>query len=219
MTHHVLRLRRVAAALVVAGLFTATTAGCSTGPTTQEEVCDKYDSLGNRLGIGQVFGNPVFSAAGDLADVAGRYEGPEDLSADAERLESIADSDSTSNWNSARPRETSPPSAATNWARARSLCPSEPDGGSGSRPSGPGPPPRSARPPSGGGTGRSRPGEAGRGGAPRTLFPCPHPASTVSPSWCSRARSRSTSGFPRRSSRPARACRTRCGCAGRRPAW
>jgi len=96
MTHHVLRLRSVAAALVVAGLFTATTAGCSTGPTTQEEVCDKYDSLGNRLGIGQVFGNPVFSAAGDLADVAGRYEGPEDLSADAERLESIADSDSTS---------------------------------------------------------------------------------------------------------------------------
>ncbi len=41
----------------------------------------------------------------------------------------------------------------------------------------------------------------------------------MSPSSCSRVRSRSTSASPRRSSRPARACRTRCGCAARRPGW
>ncbi|MEU0653621.1 molybdenum ABC transporter substrate-binding protein [Streptomyces albogriseolus] len=96
MTHHVPRVRHIAVAMAAAGLLVATTAACSMGPTTKEEVCDRYDSLGDRLGIGQVFGNPVFSAAGDLADVADRYEGPEDLSTDAQRLESIADSDSTS---------------------------------------------------------------------------------------------------------------------------
>ena len=95
MTHHALRLRRAAVAMAAAGLLAAATAACSIGPTTKKEVCDEYDSLGSRLGIGPVFGDPVFSAAGDLADVADRYEGPEDLSADAERLESIADSDST----------------------------------------------------------------------------------------------------------------------------
>jgi hypothetical protein len=96
MTHHPMsRVRRTALAAAAAGLL-ALTAACATGPTTRKEVCDKYDDLGRRLmGIGGVIGNPVFWAAGDLADLAERYEGPEDLSADAERLDEISDADET----------------------------------------------------------------------------------------------------------------------------
>ncbi|MFJ3667731.1 molybdenum ABC transporter substrate-binding protein [Streptomyces sp. NPDC090106] len=89
-------LRRRAAVVAAAALLGWGTAACATGPTAKAEVCEKYDALGDRLGIGAVFGNPVFSAADDLADVADRYEGPEDLSSDAERLGSIADADETS---------------------------------------------------------------------------------------------------------------------------
>lgn len=97
MTHQLKAvLRRTAAAVAVVGLLGWGTAACATGPTAKGEVCDEYDSLGGRLGIGAVYGNPVFSAAGDLADVADRYEGPEDLSADAGRLDSISDADETS---------------------------------------------------------------------------------------------------------------------------
>ncbi|MEU6809728.1 molybdenum ABC transporter substrate-binding protein [Streptomyces sp. NPDC046831] len=96
MTHRsIARARRAAVAAVAAGLLTLT-AACATGPTTRKEVCGKYDSLGERIGIGVVVGDPVFWAAGSLADVAGRYPGPEDLSADAERLDDISDSDETS---------------------------------------------------------------------------------------------------------------------------
>lgn len=95
MIHHALAARRIAVAVAAIGLFTMTATACATGPTSKKEVCDQYDSLSDRMGIGRVFGNPVFSAAGDLADVADRYEGPEDLSADAKQLESISDSDST----------------------------------------------------------------------------------------------------------------------------
>ncbi|MEU3255705.1 molybdenum ABC transporter substrate-binding protein [Streptomyces sp. NPDC006997] len=95
MTHHARAGRRIAVAVAAVGLFTMTATACATGPTSKEEVCEQYDSLSDRMGIGRVFGNPVFSAAGDLADVADRYEGPEDLSANARRLKSISDSDST----------------------------------------------------------------------------------------------------------------------------
>lgn len=89
------RLRRAALAASAAGLFALTTA-CATGPTTRQEVCAKYDELGGRLtGVAGVIGNPVFWAAGDLADVADRYEGPEDLSSDAELLDEISDADET----------------------------------------------------------------------------------------------------------------------------
>ncbi len=50
--------------------------------------------------------------------------------------------------------------------------------------------------------------------APRTLVLCQPPACIASPFSCSRVRSRSMSASPPRCSRPARACRTRCGCAG-----
>ncbi|MFG1666291.1 molybdenum ABC transporter substrate-binding protein [Streptomyces sp. Y7] len=88
--------RRIAAAVAAVGLLALATAGCATGPTSREEVCERYGSLNDRIGIGTVVGDPVFWAAGELADVADRYEGPEDLSADAERLEAISDADETS---------------------------------------------------------------------------------------------------------------------------
>ena len=53
----------------------------------------------------------------------------------------------------------------------------------------------------------------------RNLVLCPPLASTVSPSSCWRARNPSMSGSRRRSSRPARACRTRFACAGRHRDW
>lgn len=96
MTHHVMVVRRAAVAVAAAGLLTVTTTACATGPASRKEVCDRYESLGDRLGIGEVFGDPVFWAADRLADSADRYEGPEDLSTDAERLDTISDSDSTS---------------------------------------------------------------------------------------------------------------------------
>lgn len=49
----------------------------------------------------------------------------------------------------------------------------------------------------------------------RTLSPCQPPACVASPFLCSRVRNRSMSESPRRCSRRARACRTRCGCAAR----
>lgn len=90
-----IRVRRTALYAAAAGLLALTTA-CATEPTSRQEVCDKYDDLGGRLtGVAGVIGNPVFWAAGDLADIAERYEGPEDLSADAELLDEISDADET----------------------------------------------------------------------------------------------------------------------------
>ncbi|MER5948617.1 molybdenum ABC transporter substrate-binding protein [Streptomyces sp. NPDC001904] len=97
MTHHpTSRLRRTALATVASGLLVLTAASCASGPTDRKEVCEAYDSLSGRVvGIGGVIGNPVFWAAGTLADKADRYEGPEDLSADAGQLDDISDSDET----------------------------------------------------------------------------------------------------------------------------
>ncbi|MBV2354753.1 molybdenum ABC transporter substrate-binding protein [Streptomyces sp. J2-1] len=89
-------LRRTALATAAVALLALTATSCATGPTDRKEVCDAYDSLSGRVvGIGAVIGNPVFWAAGTLADKADRYEGPEDLSADARQLDDISDSDET----------------------------------------------------------------------------------------------------------------------------
>ncbi|MFE0385139.1 molybdenum ABC transporter substrate-binding protein [Streptomyces bungoensis] len=97
MTYHpIRRAGRVTVAVAAAALLALTASACATGPTSRNDVCGKYDSLDDRIGTGVVFGDPVFWAAGDLGDVAGRYEGPEDLSADADRLDKISDSDRTS---------------------------------------------------------------------------------------------------------------------------
>jgi hypothetical protein len=72
-------------------------AGCATGPTDKAQVCAAFDELGTQLMQGNgVFGNPLFTKAEDLADVADRYQGGPSLAGDAAALEEIADSDSTS---------------------------------------------------------------------------------------------------------------------------
>lgn len=82
----------LAPALIVA---TAAVASCSTGPSTQAEVCGAYDELGRQVLQGNgLFGNPLFHKADDLAGVAKRYEAA-DLSSDAAALHRIAKSDST----------------------------------------------------------------------------------------------------------------------------
>ncbi|HEX4220925.1 MAG TPA: hypothetical protein VHZ97_01040, partial [Pseudonocardiaceae bacterium] len=80
-----------AAALTVLGI-----AGCASGPTTRTEVCQQFDDLGQKyLATNGFFGNSVFDEAGDLADTASRYPGP-DLSTDANALSQIANTNSTS---------------------------------------------------------------------------------------------------------------------------
>lgn len=81
-------------ALVMAALLPA---GCSTGPSTREQVCGSFDALGSQLLQGNgIIGNPLFHKVGNLADVAGRYHDGPDLTADAKALHRIAGSDSTS---------------------------------------------------------------------------------------------------------------------------
>lgn len=90
---------------ILSGLTAATTAlllgaalgGCATGPTTKAEVCTAFDDLGNQLFHGNgIIGNPLFHKADELGNLAGRYPGPPDLTADASALHKIADSSSTS---------------------------------------------------------------------------------------------------------------------------
>lgn len=69
-------------------------AGCSFGPATRDELCAGFDELSDQALSGNVgFGNPLFREAGQLADLAGRYEG--ELYGDGEALRAIADSDAT----------------------------------------------------------------------------------------------------------------------------
>jgi len=71
--------------------------GCSSTPSTDEDVCGSFNELGTQVLEGNgIIGNPLFQKVDELADVAGRYEGQPDLSGDAEALHEIADSDSTS---------------------------------------------------------------------------------------------------------------------------
>jgi hypothetical protein len=72
--------------------------GCASGPAVKQEVCEQFDKLGRYALSGNgLIDNLVFYTAGDLADVAERYSGPENLSADAGLLSEIADSTSTDN--------------------------------------------------------------------------------------------------------------------------
>ncbi|WP_156724775.1 molybdenum ABC transporter substrate-binding protein [Streptomyces apocyni] len=64
-------------------------------PATRADVCRGYEELGSELRQFRVIDNAVFRKAGTLADLADRYEGPEDLSADAEKLDGISDSHTT----------------------------------------------------------------------------------------------------------------------------
>ena len=71
--------------------------GCTSKPATREEVCRSFDRLGVQLLQGNgIIGNLLFHRADELSDIAGRYHGENELSADAEALHHIAQSDSTS---------------------------------------------------------------------------------------------------------------------------
>jgi hypothetical protein len=59
-------------------------------------VCRDFDELGTQMMRGNgIIGNPLFRAAGSLADTADRYDAT-DIAKDAKQLHEIADSDSTS---------------------------------------------------------------------------------------------------------------------------
>jgi hypothetical protein len=70
--------------------------GCSLAPTTKDDVCESYQELGQSVSKANgIFDNAIFSDAGTLSSVAGRYEGGDQLKSDAEALDAIADSKST----------------------------------------------------------------------------------------------------------------------------
>jgi hypothetical protein len=89
------RLSSSALALVVAAVVLS---GCfNSEPTTKATLCEKFDALGKELLTTHILSdNVVFRRAGDLADAAGRYEASPTVKAEAERIQKIADSDSTS---------------------------------------------------------------------------------------------------------------------------
>ncbi|MEV6623198.1 hypothetical protein AB0M83_03960 [Amycolatopsis sp. NPDC051106] len=73
-------------------------AGCATGPVDRRALCTQFDELGQEfLTSSGLFDNAVFSSAGDLGDLAGRYQGG-GLSADAAALERISDADRTNGF-------------------------------------------------------------------------------------------------------------------------
>jgi hypothetical protein len=90
--------RQIVVLVVAVAASASGLAGCASGPADRRALCTEFDQLGRNLftSVGGFTDNAVFSSAGDLADVAGRYQGGANLSADAEALQSIADSDSTS---------------------------------------------------------------------------------------------------------------------------
>jgi hypothetical protein len=81
-------------ALIMAGLTFLS--ACSMGPATKQEVCAEFDDLGRKVaGANGIVDNAVFNSADDLADLAERYSGTENLGTDAAQLSAIADSTST----------------------------------------------------------------------------------------------------------------------------
>lgn len=63
---------------------------------TRDSICLKYDELSERLRQGNgIFDNPLFNKAGDLGDVAARYDGDVGVNVDGEMLKRIASADST----------------------------------------------------------------------------------------------------------------------------
>jgi len=92
-------MKRAVAAVTSLTIIALTfAAGCGpSGPSTRAEVCSAFTTLGAQAMQGNgVFGNPLFTKAGDLADVAGRFPGSPNLASDSSALHAIADSDSTS---------------------------------------------------------------------------------------------------------------------------
>jgi hypothetical protein len=87
----------VAAGLSALVLTSVLISGCTSGPSTKEQVCTSFDALGTQLLQGNgIIGNPLFHKAAALADMAGRYPGSPNLADDAKALHRIAGGDSTS---------------------------------------------------------------------------------------------------------------------------
>ena len=71
-------------------------AGCSDLPTTQTQVCQQFDELGQESdNANGFFDSPVFQTAGELASTASHYPGSPSLTDDAASLRQIATSGST----------------------------------------------------------------------------------------------------------------------------
>ncbi|MEV6647100.1 hypothetical protein [Amycolatopsis sp. NPDC051371] len=95
MNQRTSRLAVLATAVVIGA---AGFAGCATGPVDRRALCTGFDELGKDLmSANGIFDNAVFSSAGDLADLADRYQGG-GLSADASALDRISDADETDNF-------------------------------------------------------------------------------------------------------------------------
>lgn len=89
-------MTRRAAPAVLAALALLLLPACSVGPVTQAELCDGFDTLDQELLRGNAGpGNPLFDAAEDLGGMAERYDGPENVSADAAALAAVGEDSST----------------------------------------------------------------------------------------------------------------------------
>lgn len=85
-----------AIAITVTLAAAATFAACSSAPTTRQQVCDAYNTLRQEMLTGDLLSNgQIFTQAGTLSDLASRYSGPIDLSANAAELKAISQSSST----------------------------------------------------------------------------------------------------------------------------
>jgi hypothetical protein len=88
------RMRQLAA-LTAAVAAAASVAGCSHGPADRQALCTQFDKLGGEMMTAYgILANAVFASAGDLADLARRYQGG-GLAADADALQRISDSRET----------------------------------------------------------------------------------------------------------------------------
>lgn len=75
----------------------ATGCGLSAGPSTQAELCDGYDALGDEIrNVNGLWDNGIFSAAADLGRTARRYEDNTSVQTSGDQLIKISDSDETS---------------------------------------------------------------------------------------------------------------------------
>ncbi|HEX5403640.1 MAG TPA: hypothetical protein VFX16_15220 [Pseudonocardiaceae bacterium] len=84
--------RTVVLALVLMAGGGLILAGCASTPADRDHICGEYATLNDDMAADDFFDNDVFKSAGRLADLANRYQGSPNLSADGSRLRAIADS-------------------------------------------------------------------------------------------------------------------------------
>ncbi|GAB3659240.1 hypothetical protein GCM10027589_20240 [Actinocorallia lasiicapitis] len=85
---------RCAAAVICLGLAVLAT-GCSSGPSTKEELCDAYsDYKKEERAFHPINENGVFRALKKLGDVAGRYPEDAEVQEAGPKLKKLGESDS-----------------------------------------------------------------------------------------------------------------------------